>query len=169
MKSPLLIPGSILLGSIFIAIGLFLGLSERSAPIETPPQPGQRQSEAAVEPEVPQTYAPTRQQEPTNPPQDVYVVAEKQIIAALAEAKTSLFIPKCWTPIVEQTPEPAQSHYSINMTFNAAGVEIARGISELRDTDSRPDVANCLRLLPIGLKIVAPHTTVAVTLPLDFP
>lgn len=164
MNSRLLIPASILLGSIILAIGLYLGLSQRPIVLdrELPSQPS---SELATLGPAVEPTAPT----PTTPSPKVYEIAGKQIELAINRAKTDLFVPKCWKPIVEAQPEPATSHYTINLTFNADGVEIARGISEIRDTDSRPDVANCLRMLPIGLTIPPPHTPVAMTLALDFP
>jgi hypothetical protein len=59
--------------------------------------------------------------------------------------------------------------FTFNVTFDANGREIARGISEDRKLRA-PEVASCLRKLPMGsLRVTAPGATVGVRVAMHLP
>lgn len=63
----------------------------------------------------------------------------------------------------------AGAKLTFNVTFDASGREIARGISEDRSARA-PEVASCLRRLPLGsLRVAAPGTSVGVRVALNLP
>lgn len=156
-RSEYLTPTAILVGAVIIAVGAYLGLRGR-APEPAPAQP-------AVTATATPSLAPTAAPGPV-PPSTRYTEAVKK---ALEAVKRDTFVPKCWKPAISRDPKPAQSSYTIEMTFNAEGIEIARAISELRAKESRPDVAECLRQQSIGMRIEPPGSSIALTLPLVFP
>ncbi|GMV44597.1 MAG: hypothetical protein AMXMBFR64_63130 [Myxococcales bacterium] len=90
-------------------------------------------------------------------------------VEALGDLKADDMVPRCWVPSLAAAPEPARSTYSVQITFDAEGREIARGVSELRDTDSRSDVANCIGRSVLTLRVPPPGQTVSVVVPLHFP
>lgn len=143
MNNQLLIPGSILAGCLTIALGVYSRPAQ-----ETPRAPAPRPTATAATSET-------------------QAAVERQARQALFAARQSSFIPKCWTPVVSASPGPATSTYYFQLTFDAQGKELGRSINERRGL-SRPDVANCLRKLPIGLEVPAPGTPVRVDIPLDF-
>ncbi len=66
-------------------------------------------------------------------------------------------------------PGQAAARFTLNVTFDASGREIARGLSEDRGARS-PEVAGCLRRLPLGaLRVSAPGANVGVRLALSLP
>lgn len=181
MQKEFLLPASILVGAAIIALGLFFGL--RSGPTPSPGLDAAPSNAIVAGPNQPATPpndppgATTASPLQTATPEPIVTskVAMKQADferaakAALAAEKKATFIPKCWTPLLAKQPEPATSKFLLNMTFDAKGVETGRGISEERGA-SRPDVANCLRLLPLGLKLTPPPgESVQVEIPLELP
>jgi hypothetical protein len=63
----------------------------------------------------------------------------------------------------------ATARFTFNVTFDASGREIARGISEDRRAPA-PEVAGCLRRLPLGtLRVTAPGANVGVRLAMNLP
>lgn len=106
---------------------------------------------------------------PPTAPLEVQSAVESAAASALANLKEQDFKPRCWAPTLAAAPEPARSTYSVQITFDADGREIARGVSELRDTDSRSDVANCLGRSDLTLQIPPPGQIVSVVVPLHFP
>jgi hypothetical protein len=59
--------------------------------------------------------------------------------------------------------------FTFNLTFDGSGREIARGIGEDRRARA-PEVASCLRRLPLGtLRVPAPGTRVGVRVALALP
>jgi hypothetical protein len=84
----------------------------------------------------------------------------KQAAKAL-EAEREELVKACWEPAVKASPEPPKAKYIYNVSFDADGKEIARGVSETREM-SRSDVAQCLRDRPLSLRIPPPGVNVGV-------
>jgi hypothetical protein len=127
---------AILLGSVIIALGLYLGLRQRS---EAPPP-------AAVSVVNDPPRAPAAPREPERPAPLAARVdrseIQRQVEAALATHKKRL-VEKCLAPSLAKKPQPATVIYSFNYTFDANGKQIARGLIEDRET-SRADVTRCV-------------------------
>lgn len=80
--------------------------------------------------------------------------------AALAEA--------CWTPLLAQQGEPAQSHHLLRETFDSEGKEVSRTVEDVNG-QSRADVAECLRALPLDFEIAPGDQPLTVTVTIAFP
>jgi hypothetical protein len=101
-------------------------------------------------------------------PSELRAKVEAQATKALEEQRPT-FLKTCWEPAVKANPTPAKSKYTFNMTFDGAtGKELSRGISETRG-ESRGDVGQCLRGLPIGLTIEPPGTNVNIDISINLP
>jgi hypothetical protein len=164
-----IIAGSVLLGSVVIALGLYFGLraSSTAAPYAGPAHaaPG------SAAPALPRGEALPRPAEsgpaergPPAPGTSVSADAAAALAAMHGELKK-----KCWEPAIAAQPAPARSKYLVSLSFDKDGREVGRGISEIRDADSRPDVATCLRGVVAPLKISPPQQFVTVEIPLAFP
>ncbi|WP_437641321.1 hypothetical protein [Sorangium sp. So ce854] len=172
MQKELLTPAAILLGSVFIAAGLYFGLQRAAPPAALPPAG----AEAAAAPPAPEAPAPA----PLRPapraaatgavpasPGELYSRVAADAIKEL-EARRPLFVKQCWEPSLKKSPTPARARYLFNMTFDESGKEIARGISEVRGMD-RPDAAQCLRMIPLGIAVPPPGARVAVEVEVTLP
>lgn len=83
------------------------------------------------------------------------------------EAARPELVARCVPP--GRPADQASSRFTFNVTFDADGREIARGISEDRSARS-PEVASCLRRLPLGaLRVSAPGANVGVRLAFSLP
>lgn len=104
------------------------------------------------------------------PPVAAEVRAKVEADAVKAyETERANFKKECWDPAIKQTPEPAKAKYVINVTFDGVtGKEISRGVNELRG-ESRGDVGQCLRMLPMGVSIPPPGVNINVDVPISFP
>ncbi|XXX82166.1 hypothetical protein WMF30_25735 [Sorangium sp. So ce134] len=173
MQKELMTPAAILLGSVVIATGLYLGL-QRPAPSSGPPSAGAEAAAASAQ----APPAPADAQAPAQPypapaaappalPRELYKRVEADAARAL-EARRSLFVKQCWEPSLKKSPTPARARYLFNMTFDESGREIARGISEVRGME-RPDAAQCLRMIPLGIGVPPPGTRVAVEIEVTLP
>jgi hypothetical protein len=158
MDTKLSVPASILLGCGLIAAALYFGL--RHGPSSTASAPA-----VVASPAPPAPPALTAAATASEPPPSALAA----IRAAMLAEKERVFKPKCWQPAIAKAPEPARSSYSISTSFDATGKEVMRGVSELRDVPSRPDVAQCLRGLPMGLTIPAPGQAVTTEVSIEFP
>jgi len=158
MTSRLAVPGAILLGCIVIAVAVYLGLSGRGAEPEVEIRSsGQPAAEATPEP--PREVAPKASQ------------FEVDAAARAALEKTRpLMLEKCWGPAVKENPEPGTSEYRFDVSFDEkTGKVNARGVSEVRGKPSRPDVARCLRELPMEYEIAPPGYNARVELRFTLP
>ncbi|WP_437594062.1 hypothetical protein [Sorangium sp. So ce1000] len=172
MQKELMTPAAILLGSLFIAAGLYLGL-QRSPPsaalalasVEASTAPVGALPAPADAPVQPVTRSAPAEAAPLT--SERYNRVEADVAKAL-EARRSLFVKQCWEPSLRKNPDPARAKYIFNMTFDASGKEIARGISEVRGMD-RPDAAQCLRMMPLGLGVPPPGTRVSVEIEMTLP
>ncbi len=202
---PYLLPGSILLGSVIVACGLYLGLRERATVPAAQPEPSAPSSPAAPPP-TPMNASPepsvdrhrvegvakeanrSRKRGPSSAPGPASIgaaslpvhveapsppVVSQRVVEVWAKAvleiqKQTVFLPRCWTPALMRDPNPATSRYDIDMSFNAEGVEVMRGVVETRG-ESRADVGVCLRTMPIGLRLPPPGANFRVIIPIEFP
>lgn len=165
MSKEHLVPAAILAGFAMVAIAVYFGL--KGAPARPPVQVASpAPTSAALEPPPRPAALPLG---PPEPPSALREAVEADAKKAVAAERSATFVTRCWAPAIAAKPQPAASRYSLQMTFDATGKEIARGLSEIRGVDSRPDVAQCLRGLPIGLTVPARGATVQVTLELSFP
>jgi len=159
------IPIAILAGSALIAVAVYLGLSgrgdgrETTTPEASAPAPGNAE--------------PARSRRPPDDRPVVRKASQAEIEDLTREAferARPLMLERCWNPTVTANPEPATSKYSVDVTFDGTtGRAIALGISELRGEPSRPDVAQCLRELPMDQAIDPPGENARVQLTLAFP
>lgn len=85
--------------------------------------------------------------------------------ARVVMSKKAAFAAACWTPLQSSQPVPAQSRHRVRETFDAEGNEVSRTVEDVPG-QSRADVAECLRALPLDLEIAGGNkpTTVAVTI-----
>jgi hypothetical protein len=115
---------------------------------------------------APQRAAPllTPQGRPT--PQLVARVAE-ETTRKLEESRSEL-IERC-VPANRLVHGDPGARFTFNVTFDASGREIARGIGEDRRLRA-PEVASCLRKIPVGsLRVSPPGTTVGVRVAMHLP
>jgi hypothetical protein len=152
--SPPLVPLSILAGSCIIGAGVYFGLAARApasvVPAATAPAP-------ATPPAATKTAAP-----------DARDLAA-QVAAELARRK-AWYATECWAPALKADPSIATSRYRFMISLDAQGKENGRGISELRDAPSRPDVARCLRqLVEPPIQIRSPGEPAQVELDVELP
>ena len=150
-------PMAIVIGSVIIALGLYLGLSNNKT---------ERQSE-------PTAVTPTAKEVavPAPVPMAKPLVDKARVIreasALLATHKKSL-TEKCLAPSLIKKPDPPNVKYLFNITFDAAGKIIARGVAEDRTT-SRPEVLACIdESFPV-LVVTPPGQTVLVDVPFELP
>jgi hypothetical protein len=153
-------PMAIVIGSVVIAFGLYMGL--RSSKNEGQPAlptvtPSAKEAPAAPPP------VPTAK--PASPVDKVRVIREAT--AALDQHKKSL-TEKCLAPSLAKKPDPPNVKYLFNLTFDAAGKIIARGVTEDRAT-SRPEVLGCVSENFPTVGVTPPGQTVLVDVPLELP
>ena len=149
------IPLAIVLAGALIGAGLFFGLRSRPEPAPY----GAPGAQAALP--LPGPAAPPA------PPLDPALVRRNGDAAAVGLKRR--MIERCWQPAVAKVPTPATSRYTMDSLFTAEGVEVSRGISEVREVPSRMDVAGCLRSLPLDLRIPPPGGKVRLEFVLEFP
>jgi hypothetical protein len=155
-------PTAILLGSVIIGAGLFLGLRGRSDP-----QPsGRAPAPSAVQLAPPSPAIPAEPAQPLGPAADRSAVA-KQAEAAVAQHRKSL-TDQCLAPSLARKPDPPVVKYVFNVTFDAEGKQIARGVSEDREA-ARPEVTACVSEKLPTLTVPPPGQTVRVEIPLSLP
>lgn len=156
---------AILLGSCVIAIALYLGLRGRNeAPAPTPnalPVPVSAAPVAAVPPRPIEPIAPVA------PPN----VDKKRVIqeaTAVLDKQKKTLSDKCLAPSLAKKPEPAKVKYIFNLTFDASGKIIARGVTEDRET-ARPEVLACVSENFPAVTVTPPGQSVLVDVPLELP
>ncbi len=75
-----------------------------------------------------------------------------------------MLVEQCLRPSLQARPTPAEVRLTFNVTFDAEGRQIARGMVEDRAT-SRADVTRCVDERLAALTIPPPGVTVQVDLP----
>jgi len=154
VKNPIAV--SIVVAGALVGLGLAVGVRGRTAPAAS----SSGDAAGAASPSAAR---------PVLPPRIIDQQKARTDASAALEAFRRKMIETCWGPALARSAKPATSRYQVNFTFAGDGLEIARGISEVRDQPSRPDVAGCLRQQQIGLRIPAPGGAVQFELPLAFP
>jgi len=143
-------PTAILIGSLIIAVGLFMALRRSEptiAPIVDLPAP----------PAVPVPATPVASRE----------TVTRQASEALAYHRPALR-DRCYGPVVAGEAPPRPAKLIFNVTFDAAGVQVMRGVVEPRDT-SIPEVTRCVGDHLPALRVAPPGATMMVEVPLEFP
>jgi len=164
--SNLAVPISIVISSVVIAAGLYLGLQRAPTPVV---------ASAAPAPATPMTTAPiaATPQPPAPPAPPAPPTAEVQARATgnarqALEAMRPEFLRRCWTPAVAISPEPARLPLIFQMSFSPEGKLVVLGISD-DPKISRVDVSTCLRSIPLPLKIPAPGRSLQLEVPFTLP
>lgn len=173
------VPSSILLGSLAIAIAIYLGLrarapsdraAEPTAPERTEAEPAAAKPAGAERTEV--GPSPGSGREPsqggaTVPPRPA--VGDDQLraeVVALVETAKPRWKAACW-----DTADPATrtaGRYVSVLAFDAEGGLDVSGITEIRGA-SDPGVAQCLRVQVNPFTISAPGRLVTFEIPFDMP
>ncbi|WP_437683206.1 hypothetical protein [Sorangium sp. So ce131] len=188
MQKELMTPAAILLGSVIIAAGLYFGLQRPAhspAPTSSraeasPALAGASPAGMEASPAVAEASPALAGAEPTAPPprsaaafalpslpSERYGRVAEDAARAL-EARRSDFVRSCWAPSLKKRAEPARAKYIFSMSFDESGKEVARGISEVRGME-RSDVAQCLRMIPLGINVPPPGMRAAVELEVILP
>ena len=138
---------AIVLGSVIVAVGLYFGLRGRAP--EVAPRP--------------RVAAPVERDEP-GPTVEAAVVTG-QAIEALKYHHRALY-ERCYAPAMQGAAQ-RPVRMVLQVTFDARGEQVMRGVVERREAASA-EVTRCvLEQLP-ALRVPAPGAVVAVELPLDF-
>lgn len=146
------LPAAIVLSSVIVATGIYLGLRER-APVHSPT--------TAAEP------APLA---PVVAPAPVVVdraLAGEHARAAVAYARPQL-LARCYRPAIAGLPAPIPAEFVLDVTFDADGVQVLRGLNEVPGT-STPELTRCIGEQLGPLRIPAPGGPVQLEVPLRFP
>lgn len=147
---------AIVIGSVIISGGLYFGLrSSKNDALPTPSVASVTTNERAAVPTVkpPPTVDKTR--------------VVRDVTAELDKHKKSL-TEKCLAPSLAKKPDPPNVKYLFNITLDAAGNLIARGVVEDRPT-SRPEVLQCLNDNFPAVRVAPPGQTVLVDVPFELP
>jgi|GEM_PF-1093292 len=156
--SVLTTPIAILIGSAIISGALFLGLRTGTSDAASMHSPA-----ASVMNQPPPAAVPTWKKAPAVDKAKV----TKDAVAALDEHRKSL-AEKCVAPALAKKPDPPIVKYLFNITFDAAGRPVARGVIEDRAT-SRPDVLACISDNFPVIHVPPPGQTVLIDVPLELP
>ncbi|WP_437934413.1 hypothetical protein [Sorangium sp. So ce341] len=193
MSRQLSTPTAILLGSAMIAAAVYLGLRHGPASVAPDPRaaagdashrgepappagaaeraPGEGAPAAQRAPgegapaaqRAPGEGAPAAQRAPAVPREEV----ARQAARAL-DARRPALVERCYKPAIAAQPAPREVKYVFNLTFDAQGRQIARGIIEDREA-SRPDVTACLATALPPVAVEPPGASVRVDVPFSLP
>ncbi|WP_437567037.1 hypothetical protein [Sorangium sp. So ce542] len=167
MSRQLSTPTAILLGSAMIAAAVYLGL--RHGPAAVAPAPGDASHRGEPAPlagaaeRAPGEGAPAAERAPAVPREEV----ARQAARAL-DARRPALVERCYKPAIAAQPAPREVKYVFNLTFDAQGRQIARGIIEDREA-SRPDVTACLVTALPPVAVEPPGANVRVDVPFSLP
>ncbi|WP_437730659.1 hypothetical protein [Sorangium sp. So ce1335] len=168
MARQLSTPTAILLGSAMISAAVYLGLRHGPAAVAPDARPvhgtaaiqaGPGASAGAAE----RAAAPAPRAAPSVPRDEV----AKQAARAL-DAHRPALVERCYRPAIAAQPEPRTVKYLFNITFDARGRQIARGLIEDRET-ARPEVTACLVAALPPVEIAPPGANVRVDVPFSLP
>jgi hypothetical protein len=105
-------------------------------------------------------------------------------VALALEGQRAAIVTRCWDPSVTRSPTPEHVDYVLNFTFDAAGRQIARGMSEgtaaapsrhtgpegaSRGAPSRADVTACLSMTLQPIAVTPPGASSYVEVPFGLP
>jgi len=146
---------AILLASGLIAVSIFFGLSG-----QRPVQPVAGSVAALVAPEPAPVVAPP-------PPVSSTELVKQQASEALAYQRSRLR-DVCYRPAVLAAKAELSAVWNLNVTFDAQGDQLARGMEEQRGT-STPELSRCVGDALQPLKVPPPGRDLMVEIPLSFP
>ncbi|WP_437911713.1 hypothetical protein WME73_29525 [Sorangium sp. So ce302] len=171
-------PTAILLGSAMIAAAVYLGLRHGPAGVPADPRPAggapsppaDAASAAGSAARAPGAGAPVRPlQAPAPRPAPSVPRDEVATQAARAlEAHRPALIERCYKPAVAAQPAPRGVKYVFNLTFDAQGRQLARGIIEHREASS-PEVTACVAAALPAVAVAPPGANVRVDVPFSLP
>jgi hypothetical protein len=147
----LALPIGIAIGGACIGAGLFFGLRARpaAAPMDAPAAATSTRGVASTAPVA------------------MVDVARDEVTQQLASMQAMLR-DKCWAPAVARAPTPDHGSYSVESTFDANGMQLARVINPATHAD-RGDVILCLTGTMPTLSIAPQGTRVHVVARLTLP
>jgi hypothetical protein len=148
------VPTAILLASGLIAVSIFFGLRAQ-APVVPP----------TVAPPV--TVAATPEPVVAAPPVSSSELVTRQASEALSYQRTRLR-DVCYRPAVLAGGAQLSAVWTVNVTFDAQGNQLARGLVEQRGT-STPELTQCMGKEIQPLTVPPPGATIMVEIPLAFP
>ncbi|WP_437644127.1 hypothetical protein [Sorangium sp. So ce362] len=166
-------PTAILLGSALIAAAVYLGLRHgpaavapdaRSAGGTAADRAGSGSSAGPAERAgASGEGAPAPRRAPSVPREEV----ARQAARAL-DAHRPALVERCYRPAIAAHPAPRGVKYVFDLTFDAQGRQIARGILEDRET-SRPEITACLVTALPPVAVAPPGASVRVDVPFSLP
>ena len=164
------IPLSILVGSLIVATGAYLGLREHAtaSPLSSPTSPTASLTPfptgTALEPFIPSAsarVAPSALPAPSN------VETGAEVKKAVEDLRKQI-VKSCWVPHEHDKEIPKHLKLIYSGAFDAAGNEIGRGLSDSREAYYLP-LSTCARSLPMNLRIAAPGKNISVAEPIEIP
>ncbi|WP_438022797.1 hypothetical protein [Sorangium sp. So ce233] len=161
-------PTAILLGSAMIAAAVYLGL--RHGPAAVAPDARAVDGAEAIQ-AGPAASALPAQRAGAAAPQRAPRVPRDEIARQAAralDAHRPALVERCYKPAIAAQPEPRAVKYVFNITFDAQGRQIARGLIEDRET-ARPEVTACLVGALPPVEIAPPGVNVRVDVPFSLP
>ncbi|WP_437284877.1 hypothetical protein [Sorangium sp. So ce406] len=161
-------PTAILLGSAMIAAAVYLGL--RHGPAAVAPDARAVDGAEALQAGPAASAPPAQRAGATAPPRAPSVPRDeiaRQAARAL-DAHRPAIVARCYEPAIAAQPEPRAVKYVFNITFDAQGRQIARGLIEDRET-ARPEVTACLVGALPPVEIAPPGANVRVDVPFSLP
>ncbi|WP_437618898.1 hypothetical protein [Sorangium sp. So ce1151] len=161
MAKQLSTPTAILLGSAMLAAAVYLGL--RHGPAAVAPDARTAGAAPPVEAGPGASAAPAPKSAKAVPRDEV----ARQAALAL-DAHRPTLMDRCYKPAIAAKPEPRAVKYLFNITFDAGGRQIARGLIEDQET-ARPEVTACLVAALPPIAIPAPGANVRVDVPFSLP
>jgi len=161
------VPSSIVLASIFIALGLYFGLRERAPNTGAPPPPVGTVVSPQGNPTSPAGAGSASRDVVVPPPPPVPTEDQlRPMVAALVEGSKPRWKAACWDTADPATRKPGR--YISVLAFDASGNVDVSGVSEIRD-ESDPGVGQCLRQQVNDFTITAPQRHVVFETPFEIP
>lgn len=168
-------PLSILVGSAVVAAGLYLGLRERSrdrdpsldaraiVPSSASPPVPTPGTKTVDDPVVEGSTVPSSVAPVSSAPSDAATDAEVGKAMGVLRGDIQKL---CWAPHRGDKGAPKKLQFSYTGVFDAKGSEVGRAISDVREAFFSP-VSECVRALPMNLRIAAPGRYINVTQTLE--
>lgn len=148
-------PTAIMIGSLIVAVGVYLGLRSSQPPTPHEPAPAPIASAPVPVPAAPVVPVVPRE------------VVARQATEALAYHR-GLLMERCYRPLTRGAATSPTAKYIFDVSFDAAGSQVIRGIRELRGNEV-PELTRCVNELLPALAVPPPGAPVMVEIPLEFP
>lgn len=174
-------PVAIVLAGGLIALALFFGLRSRDEQPSPPPPPpapptlalttSQTVVASAAPPAANTATAGAANSTPSavpTPPGSVDPTKVASQVSALLEKQRKTITDKCVTPLQRAGEPAAPIKITLDLTFNAEGKQLARGILEDR-ANKRPGIGNCVQDTLPSLDIGPQPASVSLQVPWTLP